>query len=142
MTTPPRCEFLAPLADRPSGTESPTAGLIIVPGAHLGGATYLPLLAAIQVQPPAYLRSMSTMQAAYPGSLWVGATSDWANEMPTPFEVTQQVRGRRNRKRWRGRRRKRSWQINRCLEAAEDRGIDTENVFMAGHSEDSVSLLL
>ena len=58
-TAPPRCEFLAPLEDRPSGPKSPTAGLIIVPGAHLGGATYLPLLAAIQVQSRPHLRTRS-----------------------------------------------------------------------------------
>ena len=30
-------------------------------------------------------------QASYPGPLWVGATSEWLGDMPTPIEVTQQV---------------------------------------------------
>ena len=30
-------------------------------------------------------------QASYPGPLWIGATSEWLGDMPTPIEVTQQV---------------------------------------------------
>merc|ERR1712037_1013347 len=79
---------------------------IIVPGAHLPGDSYMPLLRAIQ--------------ASYPGPLWVGATSDWLGDMPTPIEVTQQ--------------------INKCLDAANAAGLSTDDVFMAGHSLGGVVL--
>ena len=36
-------------------------------------------------------------QASYPGPLWVGATSDWLGDMPTPIEVTQQVLNRESK---------------------------------------------
>ena len=84
-----RCEFVAPLS---STTGSPI-GLILVPGAHLPGVSYLPLLQAVQVTFPmdGPEGRHCCVQAAYPGPLWVGATSEWNNDMPTPFEVSAQV---------------------------------------------------
>jgi len=97
-----RCELEPPLAGRGGGV----AGLVIVPGAHLPGGSYMPLLRAVQ--------------AAYPGALWVGATSDWNGDMPTPMEVTDQ--------------------INKCINGAANMGLDTTFVFMAGHSLGGVVL--
>jgi len=97
-----RCELEHPIP----GITGKEVGLIIVPGAHLPGESYMPLLRAIQ--------------ASYPGPLWIGATSDWLGDMPTPIEVTQQ--------------------INKCLDAANSAGLSTDDVFMAGHSLGGVVL--
>ena len=36
---------------------------------------------------------MTAVQAHYPGSLWVAATTQWAGEMPNPLEVGGQLEG-------------------------------------------------
>merc|ERR1711962_351925 len=68
-----RCLLEKPLP----GVTGKEVGLIIVPGAHLPGESYLPLLREIQ--------------ASYPGPLWIGSTAEWLGDMPTPIEVTQQI---------------------------------------------------
>ena len=87
---------------------SQEVGLIIVPGAHLPGESYLPLLREIQVKAiwlKQYLNYFflfltlkrivdpltQLFQASYPGPLWIGSTAEWLGDMPTPIEVTQQV---------------------------------------------------
>ena len=90
------CEVLGPI----SGDESPQIGLIFVPGAKIPGSAYLPLLRAVQEH--------------YPGALWVGATSEWLNDMPNPIEI--------------------GGQIKTCLAKAQDLGYATETVFFGGHS--------
>ena len=97
------CEVLAPII---SGDESPQIGLIFIPGATIPGAAYLPLLQAVQEH--------------YPGSLWVGATSEWTNEFPNPLEI--------------------GGQISTCLEKAEEAGYSTENIYFGGHSLGGVVL--
>jgi len=97
-----RCQLEKPIP----GITGKVVGLIMVPGAHLPGDSYLPLLRKIQ--------------ESYPGPLWVGATSDWLGDMPTPIEVTQQ--------------------ISKCLDAASAAGLSTDDVFMAGHSLGGVVL--
>jgi len=91
------CEVLGPVGP---GDGSTQIGLIFIPGATIPGAAYLPLLEAVQEH--------------YPGSLWVGATSEWGNEMPNPIEI--------------------GGQIDKCLAKAQEAGYDTETVFFGGHS--------
>ena len=81
-------------------------GLIMVPGATIPGESYVPLMKAVQ--------------AAYPGSLWVAATTDWTGGSPNPLEVGGQLAG--------------------CRDMAELSGLDTSNVFFAGHSLGGVVL--
>ena len=94
---------------------SQEVGLIIVPGAHLPGESYLPLLREIQVKAiwlKQYLNYFflfltlkrivdpltQLFQASYPGPLWIGSTAEWLGDMPTPIEVTQQVSKSQKRK--------------------------------------------
>ena len=91
------CEIRAPII---SGDESPQIGLIFVPGAKIPGSAYLPLLEAVQEH--------------YPGSLWVGATSEWLSEMPNPIEI--------------------GGQVTTCLDKAAEAGYSTETIFFGGHS--------
>ena len=70
------------------------------PGATIAGAAFLPLLQAVQEY--------------YPGSLWVGATSEWGNEMPNPLEI--------------------GGQITKCLDKAAKAGYSTYNIYFGGHS--------
>jgi len=75
-------------------------GLIFVPGAKLLGSSYLPLLRSIQ--------------EFYPGSLWVGATTEWLGDMPNPIQI--------------------GGQIDDCITQAEAQGLDTTKLFFGGHS--------
>ena len=110
------CEVVPPLNDNsPSLGEIQSVvrlrsrvgpGLIFVPGATIPGENYLPLMEAVQ--------------AEYPGSLWVAATTDWAGEMPNPLEIGGQLAG--------------------CRDQADQMGLDTSNVFFAGHSLGGVVL--
>ena len=77
-----------------------------MPGATIPGENYLPLMTAVQ--------------AHYPGSLWVAATTEWAGEMPNPLEIGGQLEG--------------------CRQMAAGMGLNTENVFLAGHSLGGVVL--
>jgi len=61
-----------------------------------------------------YLPLMKAVQANYPGSLWIAATKEWTGEMPNPLEVGGQLQG--------------------CKDMAAQFGLDTTNVFYAGHS--------
>ena len=67
-----------------------------------------------------YLPLMTAVQAHYPGALWVAATTEWTGEMPNPLEVGAQ--------------------LARCREMAADVGLNTDNVFFAGHSLGGVVL--
>jgi len=62
----------------------------------------------------AYIPLMEAVQTHYPGSLWIAATTDWTNEMPNPLEIGGQLSG--------------------CVDMAAEMGLDTSNVFFAGHS--------
>ena len=84
----------------PLNDDSPQIGLIFVPGATIAGDKYLPLMRAVQ--------------SHYPGSLWVGATTGWAGEMPNPLEV--------------------GGMLAECATMAAEQGLDTDNVFHVGHS--------
>ena len=77
-----------------------------MPGATIPGENYIPLMEAVQ--------------ARYPGSLWVTATTQWAGEMPNPLEIGGQLSG--------------------CRDMADQMGLDTSNVFFAGHSLGGVVL--
>ena len=81
-------------------SDAPTIGLIFIPGAKILGNAYLPLLEAVQDN--------------YPGSLWVGATTGWLNDMPNPVEIGSR--------------------IDDCLVKASHEGLSTDNVFFGGHS--------
>merc|ERR1712004_887095 len=59
-----RCLLEKPLP----GVTGKEVGLIIVPGAHLPGESYMPLLREIQ--------------ASYPGPLWIGSTAEWLGTCP------------------------------------------------------------
>ena len=71
-----------------------------MPGAHIPGTAYLPLLDAVQEN--------------YPGSLWVGATTDWLSDMPNPVEI--------------------GGQITKCKDKAAEAGYSTDVIFFGGHS--------
>lgn len=94
---------------------SQEVGLIIVPGAHLPGESYMPLLREIQVKAIGLKQYLNyfflsltlkrivdpitpLFQASYPGPLWIGSTAEWLGDMPTPIEVTQQVSKSQKRK--------------------------------------------
>jgi len=121
-----RCLLEKPLP----GITGKEVGLIIVPGAHLPGESYMPLLREIQVKAIGLKQYLNhfflsltlkrivdpitpLFQASYPGPLWIGSTAEWLGDMPTPIEVTQQ--------------------IGNCLDAARSSGLSTDDVFMAGH---------
>ena len=55
------------------------SGLIFVPGATIAGDAYIPL--------------MESVQAHYPGSLWIAATTEWNGDMPNPLEIGGQLSG-------------------------------------------------
>ena len=63
---------------------------------------------------------MEAVQANYPGSLWVAATTEWAGGSPNPLEI--------------------GGQLARCRDMADQMGLDTSNVFFAGHSLGGVVL--
>ena len=136
---------------------SQEVGLIIVPGAHLPGESYMPLLREIQVKAIRLKQYLNyfflsltlkrivdpitpLFQASYPGPLWIGSTAEWLGDMPTPIEVTQQVSKSQKRKKiWSEEvptdvsKLKSSQKIGNCLDAARSSGLSTDDVFMAGH---------
>ena len=63
---------------------------------------------------------MRTVQYHYPGSLWIGATTEWSGDFPNPLEIGSQ--------------------ISECTDNAERLGLDTSLVFHAGHSLGGVVL--
>ena len=63
---------------------------------------------------------MEAVQAHYPGGLWVAATTEWPNDSPNPIAIGDQMA--------------------ECLTAATDLGLNTQNVFFAGHSLGGVVL--
>ena len=67
-----------------------------------------------------YLPLMEAVQAHYPGGLWVAATTEWPNDSPNPVVIGDQMA--------------------ECLTAAADMGLNTQNVFFAGHSLGGVVL--
>ena len=67
-----------------------------------------------------YLPLMEAVQAHYPGGLWVAATTEWPNDSPNPIVIGDQMA--------------------ECLTAASDLGLNTQNVFFAGHSLGGVVL--
>ena len=67
-----------------------------------------------------YLPLMEAVQAHYPGGLWVAATTEWPNDSPNPVVIGDQMA--------------------ECLTAAADTGLNTQNVFFAGHSLGGVVL--
>merc|ERR1712012_1174002 len=83
----------------PVNHDSPQIGLIFIPGATIPGDAYLPLMRAVQYH--------------YPGSLWIGATTEWSGDFPNPLEIGSQ--------------------ISECTDNAERLGLDTSLVFHAGH---------